>query len=219
MPPLSRLAQGALRTPAVSSRAVPIAHPIAHPIVAALRPAPRRSATSTRHYVASSASAISINTTAPRQSRSMRDWANPSRSQDTTFDDIHSIQKPSREAYDNPDFASDLSNLTLDISDLTPTRDKPNVEKPPAEKHHLRLVPRTGRTVHVGKGVDVARSFKLLAIQVAQNRVRNDFQKQRFHERPGLKRKRLKSERWQDRFRRGFQATVARVRELNRQGW
>ncbi|KAI0165937.1 hypothetical protein GGR57DRAFT_489382 [Xylariaceae sp. FL1272] len=215
-PQLSRLAQGALRTTAGSSRAVPVAHPI----VAALRPAPRCSAAFTRHYIAP-ASGIATESTAPRQPRSARNWGNPSRSQeDTPLDNIATLGKPSREAYDNPQFASDDLGNALNLVDLIRRdRDRPNLEKPPAEKHHLRLVPRTGRTVHVSKGVDVARSFKLLAIQVAQNRVRNDFYKQRFHERPGLKRKRLKSERWQARFRRGFKATVARVRELNRQGW
>ena len=67
--------------------------------------------------------------------------------------------------------------------------------------------------------VDVARSFRLLSVQVAQNKIRRDFQAQRFHERPGLKRKRLKSERWQRRFKKGFKETVRRVNELVKQGW
>lgn len=83
----------------------------------------------------------------------------------------------------------------------------------------MRLVPRLGRTVSVSKNVDLARSFKLLGMQVVQNKIRQDFQAQRFHERPGLKRKRLKSERWQRRFRKGFKETVKRVKELTKQGW
>ncbi|KAF3356792.1 hypothetical protein VdG1_06215 [Verticillium dahliae VDG1] len=42
---------------------------------------------------------------------------------------------------------------------------------------------------------------------------------QKRHERPGLKRKRLRSERWRARFKIGFAATVSRVQELRNQGW
>jgi small subunit ribosomal protein MRP21 len=52
---------------------------------------------------------------------------------------------------------------------------------------------------------------------VSRNRIRADFNRQRFHERGGLKRKRLASERW--RFKEGFQRTVTRVQELRRKGW
>ena len=83
----------------------------------------------------------------------------------------------------------------------------------------MRLVPRLGRTVHVSRNVDVARSFRLLNAQVSQNKVRRQAQLQREHERPGLKRKRLKCERWRARFKRGFKATVNRVTELTKQGW
>lgn len=67
--------------------------------------------------------------------------------------------------------------------------------------------------------MDVARAFRVLGARLAQNNVRKDFQRQRFHERPGLKRKRLKSERWRKRFKEAFQGTVQRVVGLKRQGW
>jgi predicted transcriptional regulator len=54
---------------------------------------------------------------------------------------------------------------------------------------------------------------------MARNRVKRDFQMQRFHERGGLKRKRLKSERWRARFKIGFDATCKRVTELTKKGW
>jgi hypothetical protein len=54
---------------------------------------------------------------------------------------------------------------------------------------------------------------------MARNSVRRDFNKQKFHERPGLKRKRLKSERWRARFKTEFAATCKRVTELTRKGW
>lgn len=85
----------------------------------------------------------------------------------------------------------------------------------------LRLRPSVGRTVNCGKGskVDLARGLQLLNSQVRKNRIQQDLFRQRFHERPGLKRKRLKSERWRARFKDGFKATCGRVRELARQGW
>ncbi|KAK7957201.1 mitochondrial 37S ribosomal protein bS21m [Apiospora aurea] len=88
-----------------------------------------------------------------------------------------------------------------------------------AKKPVVRCVARTGRTQYVSKGADVGRAFKMLEMQCTSNRVRADFQKQRYHERNGLKRKRLASERWQKRFKGGFKATCKRVSELRRQGW
>ena len=83
----------------------------------------------------------------------------------------------------------------------------------------LRLTPKTGRTVSIGAGVDVGRGFRLLEQSVARNKVRRDFTMQRYHERGGLKRKRLRKERWRKRFMEGFKATLARVKEMKRQGW
>lgn len=118
------------------------------------------------------------------------------------------------DVYEDP-YLGDFS-VAFDSGEL---RNKPIEDRPAPARPTLRLVPRTGRTIHVGRNVDVARSFKLLAIQVAQNKLRQDFQLQRFHERPGLKQKRLKSERWQRRFKKGFKACVSRVKELTNQGW
>ncbi|RYP34042.1 hypothetical protein DL767_004484 [Monosporascus sp. MG133] len=124
---------------------------------------------------------------------------------------------PSESGSGEPTYDSVSQDVYIELSDLQKT--KHSETGPEAPKPTMRLVPRLGRTVHVSSHVDVARSFKILAIQVAQNRIRQEFQYQRFHERPGLKRKRLKSERWQKRFKRGFKETVRRVRELTRQGW
>ncbi|KAF2973439.1 hypothetical protein GQX73_g106 [Xylaria multiplex] len=158
------------------------------------------------------------------------DWTNPSYGGRRTTENTADVQKPNSSSYniafggksDNDtknqepmDFSSDLHGL--DVSDVTSNKQsKPAASAP---RPSLRLVPRTGRTVYVKKDVDVARSFKLLAIQVGQNKIRQDFQLQRFHERPGKKRKRLKSVRWQSRFKKGFKATISRVRELTAQGW
>jgi len=81
----------------------------------------------------------------------------------------------------------------------------------------------TGRTVNVSgmskQSVDVARAFTLVEINCARNKVRQMANKQRFHERGGLKRKRLRRQRWQKRFMEGFKATISRVRHLKKQGW
>ncbi|RYC59402.1 hypothetical protein CHU98_g6811 [Xylaria longipes] len=158
-------------------------------------------------------------------------WTNPARLTRGTADNIADIRKPQSSSYNFPkkkeqetngqepvepmDFASDF----LDFSDINPTKRANREEPPAAPSAHLRMVPRTGRTVYVKNNVDVARSFKLLAVQVSQNGLRRDFQLQRFHERPGKKRKRLRSERWRKRFQKGFKATISRVRELTTQGW
>ncbi|RYP57893.1 hypothetical protein DL769_009225 [Monosporascus sp. CRB-8-3] len=153
-------------------------------------------------------------------------WATTTR-EDRNSESEGEIKKPnvsqyydrdrSESGFGEPTFESISRDIEFELSEVEKT--KRSEAGPEAPRPTMRLVPRLGRTVHVSKNVDVARSFKILAIQVAQNRIRQDFQYQRFHERPGLKRKRLKSERWQKRFKRGFKETVRRVRELTKQGW
>ncbi|KAL2153517.1 hypothetical protein VTH82DRAFT_4672 [Thermothelomyces myriococcoides] len=83
----------------------------------------------------------------------------------------------------------------------------------------LRLRPSTGRTIPIKGNVDVARGFRLLQRVVSQNKLRAHVRLTRFHERPALKKKRLRSERWRERFKNGFRATINRVMELKAQGW
>jgi len=77
----------------------------------------------------------------------------------------------------------------------------------------------TGRTITVGPGVDIGRAFTLLGQHCARNAVRRDYATQIFHERPGLKRKRLARLRWRSRFMDGFKAAVLRTKALKQQGW
>jgi len=67
--------------------------------------------------------------------------------------------------------------------------------------------------------MDLARAFRSLEIKCAVNNVKRDFNTTRFHERPGMKRKRLKQVRWRARFKAGFQAIVRRVEDMRRKGW
>lgn len=90
---------------------------------------------------------------------------------------------------------------------------------PAPQKIPIRLNSTTGRTVPVGGTTDIAQALILLNRSCARNKVSSDFRRQRFHERPGLKRKRLHSQRWRKRFLTSFKATVKRVKDLRRQGW
>ena len=80
---------------------------------------------------------------------------------------------------------------------------------------------RIGKSIEVdpSRGRDVGRAFRVLSALVIRDKIRADFNKQKFHERPGLKRKRLKCERWRKKFKTGFIGTVARVQKLRSMGW
>lgn len=102
-----------------------------------------------------------------------------------------------------------------------PVSSNTNLDLPPqkATEVLLRLGPPAGRTQTIGAGVDVARGFRLLEASCGRNKVKVDANNQRFHERGGLKRKRLRRVRWRRKFMEGFRSTVGRVKELKEQGW
>jgi len=122
--------------------------------------------------------------------------------------------------------AFDLSRM-LTPGDLSPTERELSQavlgssvihESPP--RTPMKLGPSTGRTVQIGSGnVDIGRGFALLNMSCARNKVMRDVGRQRFHERGGLKRKRLRRERWRKKFMEGFKAAVGRVKALKKQGW
>jgi small subunit ribosomal protein MRP21 len=85
--------------------------------------------------------------------------------------------------------------------------------------HSANLKPRLGTMVRVQNNENLSiklRQFSALAIR---NRIPAIFNRQRFHERPGLKRKRLKRERWRRRFMGTFKRICERVNHLSKQGW
>ena len=90
-----------------------------------------------------------------------------------------------------------------------------------ASTRTIRSSPMVGRTINLNpdKGIDFGRGLTLLQQRVVQSRIPQTLYKQRFHERPGLKRKRLKSERWRRYFKQGFDAMVTRVKQMKAQGW
>jgi small subunit ribosomal protein MRP21 len=109
----------------------------------------------------------------------------------------------------------------------------PNMSNKPSEAASLatqqaevfasfpRLNPTYGRTVDldVSRGRDLVRGIGMLGSLVTRNKIRHEMSKQRFHERGGLKRKRLASERWRARFKIGFRTLTKRVGELTGKGW
>ncbi|PVI04555.1 hypothetical protein DM02DRAFT_611392 [Periconia macrospinosa] len=92
---------------------------------------------------------------------------------------------------------------------------------PESEKVYPRLGATYGRSVDLdpNRHRDLVQGVGILTALVIRNNIKNDFRKQKFHERPGLKRKRLASERWRARFKAGFHQVTSRVTELNRKGW
>lgn len=88
-------------------------------------------------------------------------------------------------------------------------------------KRTIRSRPTVGRTVEVdnGRGADLGQALRRLDVLCNANRVRADQSRQRFHERPGAKRKRLHSERYRKLFKESFKAAVGRVKEMRRKGW
>lgn len=102
---------------------------------------------------------------------------------------------------------------------MMPKQKQKNLVEPPDPATLPRLGPSVGRSVSIRDNVDLAKGLRQLDIICGRNRIRGEANRQRYHERPGLKRKRLASERWRRRFMEGFQATVSRVQYLKRQGW
>ena len=124
----------------------------------------------------------------------------------------------------SPDFKA-LYSLLDPANDVASKLNPPARDPPPQpflpQPSPIKLDSTVGRTIAVApeRGIDVGRAFRMLDMRCAQNSVRRDFQRQRFYERPGLKRKRLKSERWRKRFKESFQKTVGLVVRLKGQGW
>lgn len=107
-----------------------------------------------------------------------------------------------------------LANKPSDAANLA-------VQQEETFANYPRLNPTYGRTVELdtARGRDIVRGIGMLGSLMARNKVKSDFNKQRFHERGGLKRKRLNSERWRARFKIGFREVVGRVSELTKKGW
>ena len=130
-------------------------------------------------------------------------------------------------------FDGDISRKMLQpgsamSSDSDPTRQKELMEELKRTTHQryrnfrsVRARPEVGRTVELrpASGVEFGRALMILGGMVGRNRIRKDQREQKYHERRGQKRKRLKKERWRSYFKTGFDATVNRVRQMRAKGW
>ena len=116
--------------------------------------------------------------------------------------------------------SSSTPDVSYMLDPINSNRPPPTVTDKTAGKLPFKLNASVGRTVYTNPTtMDPARAFRALEMQCARNSVRRDFQRQRFHERPGLKRKRLHSERWRRRFKEGFRGVVGLVQKMKKQGW
>jgi small subunit ribosomal protein MRP21 len=89
---------------------------------------------------------------------------------------------------------------------------------------NLRLSPRVAYRIPVNasmgsKDAALTRSLQMLDARTSRNKVVLRMRRQKFHERPGLRRKRVKKERWRKHFSMAFKNICARVSRLGRQGW
>lgn len=114
-----------------------------------------------------------------------------------------------------------FDNMSMDGLPLNLPNQNSAVALEPEKQAFPRLNPAFGRTVDLNPeiGRDLVRGISMLGSLVTRNKVRADQTQQRFHERPGLKRKRLKSARWRALFYKGFAQVTGRVSELTRKGW
>lgn len=108
-----------------------------------------------------------------------------------------------------------VANVSEDVSAMIEKMVRPRAVRTIVSR------PSLGRTIELNaaKGVDLGRALTRLGQLARQNRIQQDRKSQRFYERPGLKRKRLRSERYRARFKAGFLATVEKVKAMRRMGW
>ncbi|KAG0130142.1 hypothetical protein HOY82DRAFT_609850 [Tuber indicum] len=100
------------------------------------------------------------------------------------------------------------------------SRNPPNALNVPPISAPSKELPRTGstagRTVEVTS--DLSSALSRLRTIIAQNKLRVDQREQRFHVRPSLKRKRLKSLRHRKRFKDAFKRLVGIAMDMKRKG-
>ena len=138
------------------------------------------------------------------------------------LDSRNPVRRRQGEVYKAMEFGDSLSessssrSIMKDVSTtVSQRRNLPSIPPP------VRLDAFVGRTEDVdpAKGVDLGTGLRRLDIKIAINSIKKDVFRQRFHERAGMKRKRLKSTRWRKRFKEGFRAVVAKVEDMRRRGW
>lgn len=140
-------------------------------------------------------------------------------------DELEATRRMFGSEFSSPKRGNSLRPQTFNFDELDmpsePVEPVQAMAIPEEDIKYPRLNAAYGRTVSLdeSRGRDIVAGIRMLGSLMKKNRVKQDFQKQRYHERPGLKRKRLHSERWRLRFKEGFAGVVGRVQELTRKGW
>jgi hypothetical protein len=93
-----------------------------------------------------------------------------------------------------------------------------SVEEHQRPKH---LSPRTGRTFDVTRPSQSELTTRMNQVTMIcmANKVAQMERRGKFHERPGIKRKRVRREKWRSKFAKRFGAICGRVKWLSSQGW
>ncbi|RPA72717.1 hypothetical protein BJ508DRAFT_419340 [Ascobolus immersus RN42] len=81
-----------------------------------------------------------------------------------------------------------------------------------------KMGPTAGRSIPVMNG-DLSGAINQMKAAMSKNNVKHDWRAQRFHERPGLKRKRLRRERHRARFKEGFKRMVNVIIGMKAKGY
>jgi hypothetical protein len=95
----------------------------------------------------------------------------------------------------------------------------------PTQRPQIRTKSVVGRTIFIRDRATATsahspgQAFRMLNRLTKQQHIKNKYHSQKFHERNGMRKKRLRSERWRARFKKGFKACVTRTLELKKQGW
>ena len=119
-------------------------------------------------------------------------------------------QPPSQRSFNgSPILPTDLVSRNPSSAINVPPISAPSKELP-------RTGPTAGRTVEVTS--DLSSALTRLRTIIAQNKLRVDQREQRFHVRPSLKRKRLKSLRHRKRFKDAFKRLVGIAMDMKRKG-
>lgn len=94
-----------------------------------------------------------------------------------------------------------------------------DLQSQPRASRTIHSHPSLGRAFEIQTRTDLARGLFQLSKLVRQNKVKHDQKMQRFHERPGVRRKRLQRERWRARFKENFHNAVEKIKTMKRMGW
>lgn len=140
------------------------------------------------------------------------------------------VQTPAEPESSHPYTAAKSSKpLSIDIASIISNRAAASAaahgDFDPMKQQHVYPKAVTGRTVFVRdhmssvSATSPAAAITMLNSVVSRQRLKSKWHSQKFHERRGKKKKRLRSQRWRARFKTGFKATVERVVELKKQGW